>query len=92
MAVNLIPENVKRIQNMPGQEVVPVLATYNTDGQIRPLHVRINGIVFKILSCQKWSTAIMPVDTFRCIIADHGIKREISLTFYPQETMWTLKR
>lgn len=92
MALKLIPENVKRIQNLSGQDVVPVLATYNTNGQIRPLYVRINGIVYKILTCQRWSTGEMPTDIFRCTIADHGTKRMIILTFYPQETIWTLKR
>lgn len=72
-------------------EIVPVIASFDTEGHICPLYVRIGRNSFKINSyfvSSKYSN----ITEFRCKIADRDCSRPLSLTYYGTEGMWTIPR
>lgn len=89
--MSFIPENVKRLKNSSGREVVPVLAEYNVNGQIRPLRVRINGRIISIDHYVRERRIQSTIEIFRCTVSDNGISREISLAFHENEMCWSIK-
>ena len=68
--------------------LVPVIASYNTAGEIRPLYVRIEDISYKIVSCKFISSVALL--RFKCQIIDNNILRPLELTYHPKEFIWTI--
>lgn len=69
--------------------LVPVIASYDSLGNIAPLYVRINGEAYKILSYYRIDILTFP--TFNCKIEIFGRCRDIKLTYHPKDYVWTLK-
>jgi len=72
-------------------EIVPVIASFDSEGHITPLYVRINGESFKIASFWVSSTFHNTVD-FKCKVVDNGYLKPLSLTFHRNEGMWTIPK
>lgn len=71
--------------------IVPVIASFNSEGKIAPLWVRINGNAYKIDSY--WSNVCFRnIVEFRCKIIDGDCLKPLSLTFYREEGMWTIPK
>ncbi len=68
--------------------LVPVIASYSTAGEIRPLYVRIEDISYKIVSCKFISSVALL--RFKCQIIDNNILRPLELTYHPKEFIWTI--
>ncbi len=73
--------------------VVPVIASFDTEGHIVPLYVRINRKAYKleVVYCQ-------PIDPeggsyniykYHCTFTDHNYHRELYLTYYKKLNFWT---
>lgn len=71
--------------------IVPVIASFDTDGHIAPLYVRINGESYKVdsfwTSC-KFANSI----EFHCKLIDHDIRKPLLLTYYKAEDIWAIPR
>jgi len=71
--------------------IVPVIASFDTEGHIRPLYVRINNASFRIESYwEKKSYA--NISEFMCHILDGDCMRAIALTYYHDSQTWTIPR
>lgn len=67
--------------------IVPVIAAFNTKGQISPLYVRIDGQQFKVNSSyvkRTWSNT----SEFCAEIVCGNSVRSITLTYYEHENVW----
>lgn len=65
---------------------VPVIATFSTLGDIKPLYVRINGVSLKVLQCTSHMDHINP--TFDCVVDDNGIAKNVCLSFNKTTYHW----
>ena len=70
--------------------VVPVIASFDTDGHIAPLYVRLGGTACKVDSYwigKSFSEQIR----YHCKIIDPGChcRKPITLTYYRREDIWT---
>lgn len=71
------------------QEIVPVIASFDTDGHVRPLYVRILGKPYKIVS--QWrGNKFTGVNEYNCKLAVNGYYRQITLKYYVREKVWTI--
>lgn len=71
--------------------ILPVIASFDTNGQVKPLYVRIDGEAYKICSAQeKPSFAFTTV--FQCQIADHGLLKPLFLTYHHRDRIWLMEK
>lgn len=69
--------------------VVPVIASFDSEGHICPLYVRIGRNSYKINSYFVHSRYSNTTE-FRCKITDGDFERPLQLTYYSVEGMWTI--
>ena len=69
--------------------VVPVIASFDSEGHIKPLYVRIDGVSCKVLSYWVKSTFINFV-SFNCTVLAGDAARPVTLTYFMDETLWTM--
>lgn len=78
------------IEHTPA-DVVPVIASFDAEGHIAPLYVRIDGAPLKIESY--WANSIYRnVVEFRCKVSDNAYIKPLLLCFHRQEGTWTIPR
>lgn len=68
--------------------IVPVIASFDAQGHVCPLYVRIELVPYKIESyyvVNRYSNVI----EFRCKIVDAGCLKPLTLTYYGNEQLWT---
>lgn len=71
--------------------IIPVIASFDSQGHISPLWVRINGQAYKVESF--WSTNYFRnIVDFKCKIIDGESIKPLALSFYREEGMWTISR
>ena len=68
---------------------VPVIASFNKVGEIRPLYIRINGYPLKITSFWVKSRFVNTME-FNCTVIDHGQERIMKITYYQAEGVWVM--
>lgn len=73
---------------MPMQ-IVPVIASFNDDGQIKPLYVGINGERYKITSYRIRRCFSNQIE-FHCNLIVQNMQKTIILTYYLNECIWTI--
>ena len=66
---------------------VPVIASFNKAGEIRPLYVRMNGIALRVLSFWVKSTYLNTLE-FQCKVYDAGVVKPLRLIYYQSEGIW----
>lgn len=72
-------------------EIVPVIATFDTEGHITPLYVRIDGESYKISS--SWASYVFSnVVNYKCKIIDGNYEKPLSLSYHREEGMWTIPK
>lgn len=72
-------------------EIVPVIASFDSQGHIAPLYVRINGLSLKVNSFWVSSTYHNIIE-FKCKVIDHGYLKPLALTYHLAEGMWTIPK
>lgn len=72
-------------------QLVSVIASFDTDGNMRPLYVRIGEESYKIHSCRLNPHRIY-TKTFQCKIIDCDILKPLELTYHENGNMWTIPR
>ena len=71
--------------------LVPVIASFDSEGHIMPLYVRINGESFKIRSA--WlKPSFHSTSIFQCQIEDNGTIKPLILTYHHRENVWTISK
>ena len=68
---------------------VSVIASFDSDGHIRPLYVRIGESTCKVLSSISKNEFRFGME-YNCTIADGAMKRHLLLTYHTREQLWTI--
>ena len=67
---------------------VPVIASFDTEGTIKPLYVRIQGKALKV--CSSWFQNESLVIRYHCTVEADGYVRDIVLLYHPSHMFWTV--
>lgn len=70
-------------------QIVPVIASFNDDGQIRPLYVGIDGERLKVSSSRVRRCFAGQVE-FYCKLTVGDTLKPVLLTYYLNECIWTI--
>ena len=72
-------------------EFVPVIASLDSDGHIKPLYVRINTESLKIHSC--WlKPSFQGFAEFQCKVIDNGYLKPLTLMYHKNEGVWSIPK
>lgn len=71
--------------------IVPVIASFNTKGQVKPLYVRIDGEEYKVISSRVRRTWSNTSEFFVEILVGNTL-RPVTLTYYEHENVWGVPR
>lgn len=69
-------------------EIVPVIASFNTAGTIKPLYVRIHNHSLPITAC--WFQEESLIIKYHCTVQLGGYTRNIILIYHPSHSYWTV--
>jgi len=72
-------------------QIVSVIVSFDTSGNLLPLYVRIGEESYKILYCRHKPTCLGNC-LFQCKISDDGIIKDFELTYHERERMWSIPR
>jgi len=78
------------------ETAVPVIASYNTQGSIMPLYVRVHGIAYPIRSCWCQPVNAMSDDCYaiyryHCTAIMQEYLKDFTLTYHTYTHVWTLE-
>lgn len=68
--------------------IVPVIASFDSEGRIKPLYARIHGTSYKIDSSRMSSNFVNTAE-FHCKVIDGNSLKPLLLTFHRREGMWS---
>lgn len=71
--------------------ITPVIASFDSDGHMKPLYVRIDGSSFKIQSSFVKS-CYSDILEFSCQIIDREYVKSLSLTYFPHDRVWAMQK
>lgn len=72
-------------------DIVSVIASFDTDGHVRPLYVRINEDSLKVHS--SWlKPAYRGTLEFQCKVIDSDCLKPLILTYHKVENVWTIPK
>lgn len=72
-----------------GLTKVPVIASFDTEGRVKPLYVRFGDECLKVHSAvEKPST--FDLKEFRCQVVDNGYLKPLALAYRMRDTVWTI--
>lgn len=72
-------------------DIVSVITSFDTEGRIKPLYVRIGEDSLKIHSSWQKSSLGKMID-FQCQVIDQGILKPLILTFHLDVLVWTIPK
>lgn len=72
-------------------EIVPVIASFDNDGHIKPLYVRIGGESYKVDSYWVRKNYANQME-FHCKLIIHNFLRPIIITYFVNECIWTIPK
>lgn len=83
-----MPQNISYTDNCTrGDESVSVIASFDTQGHVKPLYVRIGDVSLKVVS--SWiaspDTIIME---FKCQVEDGEYLKPLTIFYYTRENVW----
>ena len=73
-------------------ECVPVIASFDSDGHIAPLYVRIDGRALKVDSYWMRQSSFRNIITFSCKVIDGSSLRPVAVEYHLRECVWTVDR
>lgn len=72
-------------------DIVPVIASFDANGHIAPLYVRIQGQSYKIgnyhVKCNYANSV-----SFNCNVIDGDVLKPVMLTYFQDENIWTIPK
>lgn len=83
-----MPQNISYTDNCTrGDESVSVIASFDTQGHVKPLYVRIGDVSLKVAN--SWiSSSRFDVIEYQCQVEDGDYLKQLTLTYYVRETVW----
>ena len=69
-------------------EKVPVIVTFDTKGNLKPLFVRIDNFSLKVVSYMPLQTFSRNISEFECEVADGFRRIPIQLSYCKDENLW----
>lgn len=69
---------------------VPVIASFDAYGNVLPLYIGFDGESYKVLSSIPHSE--IKIKTFKCKLDVYGRIRNVTLTFHPEQSIWTIPK
>ena len=79
----------KALTNCTHLKVVPVISSFDCDGNIKPLYVRIGGNSLKIYNAYL-AESNCSIFTFRCEIMDHDTVKPLKLSYHVNNFLWSI--
>ena len=71
--------------------IVPVIASFDTEGHVKPLYVRIGELSLKVHS--SWLKPSFPnIFEFHCKVVDGDFLKPLILTYYRHEMVWAINQ
>ena len=69
---------------------IPVIASFNADGRIRPLYFQYEGktLALSVITEKKMSSMII----YNCSYSDDDFSGQIELTYWIQHHTWTINK
>lgn len=71
--------------------IVPVIASFDSDGHVKPLYVRINGEPLRVHSSWVKPSYLGTIE-FECKVIDGDYLKPLSLTYHRQDCVWTIPK
>ena len=72
-------------------QVVPVISSFDCDGNIFPLYVRIDGQSLKIYNARRVDSTFRIIN-FNCEVMDYGRVKSIKLSYHIGDLVWSMPR
>jgi len=70
-------------------EIIPVIASYDGEGHIKPLYARINDNRYRVESCWVKSNSMNNID-YHCKLSFASQTYVIVITYHIRECVWTV--
>lgn len=71
-------------------DIVSVIASFDADGHIKPLWVRIGCNAYRITYSWCRSKQFASILEFNCRIADGDFERPLAISYHQAECVWTI--
>ena len=72
-------------------QVVPVISSFDCDGNIFPLYVRIDGQSLKVYNARRVDSTIQIIH-FNCEVMDYDLVKSIKLSYHIGDLVWSTPR
>jgi len=72
-------------------ELIPVIASYDGEGHIKPLYARINDEKYQVASCWLRSNSLNNLD-YHCKLIKDNQTYMIVMTYHIRECVWTIPK
>lgn len=72
-------------------QVVPVISSFDCDGNIFPLYVRIDGQSLKVYNARRVDSTIQIIH-FNCEVMDYDRVKSIKLSYHIGDLVWSTPR
>lgn len=79
------------LKDSPNLQIVSVIASFDTDGNSKPLYVRIGTESLKVYSASIKSTTAQ-IMTFRCQVVDRDTLKQLELSYHSLEYLWVIPK
>lgn len=71
---------------------VPVIATFNISGDIKPLYFSVEGIRLKIDNIRYINSNNKEKPVFKCEVTFSDRVQEVTLTYHKRQDVWTMDK
>lgn len=71
--------------------MVPVIASFDTEGTITPLYIRIENVAYKIIFCHEKMQTYPQIKEYICKINNNGVLSQLILMYHCRENIWGMK-
>lgn len=72
-------------------DIVPVIASFDSEGHIKPLYIRLHGESLKVHSF--WiKPSFTNILEYSCKVLDGDYLKPVVITYHPAECVWTVPR
>lgn len=79
------------IANIPYNNIIPVIASFDSEGHVKPLYIRLNGDSFKVYSSCERPSFYGSLE-FQCKVIDNNCLKSLLLTYHKRENIWTTQK
>lgn len=81
---------IQGLHDSPHLQVVSVISSFDCNGHVLPLYVRINGEALKVHKAVLIHESTFSLITFRCEVIDQNQLKPLKLNYHVNEFKWTI--